>query len=82
MLAWGVEIEINRSGPVRIAIATTLSGDSVTLLADRDIQVKGGNVAATHDTALIAGRNLSIEAAAESHNEEVWNAISALAKIR
>ena len=51
------------------AIATTLSGDSVTLLADRDIQVKGSNVAATHDTALIAGRNLSIEAAAESHNE-------------
>lgn len=51
------------------AIATTFSGDSVTLLADRDIQVKGSNVAATHDTALIAGRNLSIEAAAESHTE-------------
>lgn len=51
------------------AIASTFSGDSVTLLADRDIAVKGSNVVATNDTTLIAGRTLSIEAASESHNE-------------
>jgi len=51
------------------AIASTFSGDSVTLTADRDIAVKGSNVVATNDTTLIATRNLSIEAAAETHNE-------------
>jgi len=51
------------------AIARTFSGDSVTLVANRDIQIKGSNVVATHDTTLIASRKLAIEAAAESHNE-------------
>ena len=51
------------------AIASTFSGDSVTLVADRDLTVKGSNVVATNDTTLIATGNLSIEAAAESHNE-------------
>ncbi|MBK9445234.1 MAG: hemagglutinin repeat-containing protein [Betaproteobacteria bacterium] len=51
------------------AIATTLSGESVTLVADRDIAIKGSNVAATNDATLIAGRNMAIEAAQESHNE-------------
>ena len=51
------------------AIASTFSGDSVTLVADRDIAVKGSNVVATNDATLIATRNLSIEAASETHNE-------------
>ncbi|MBK9447788.1 MAG: hemagglutinin repeat-containing protein [Betaproteobacteria bacterium] len=51
------------------AIASTFSGDSTTLIADRDIAIKGSNVVATNDTTLIATRNLNIEAAAESHNE-------------
>ena len=51
------------------AIASTFSGDSVTLHADRDIAVTGSNVVATHDTALSAGRNLTIEAATETHGE-------------
>ncbi len=51
------------------AIASTFSGDSTTLIADRDIAIKGSNVVATHDTTAIATRNLSVEAAAETHNE-------------
>ncbi|MDQ5918608.1 MAG: filamentous hemagglutinin, partial [Pseudomonadota bacterium] len=51
------------------AIASTFSGDSTTLIADRDIAIKGSNVVATNDTTLIATRNLSIEAATETHNE-------------
>jgi filamentous hemagglutinin len=51
------------------AVASTLSGDSVTLIANRDIGVKGSNVVATNDTTAIATRNLIIEAATETHNE-------------
>jgi len=51
------------------ALASTFSGDSVTLGADRDIAIKGSNVVATRDTTALATRNLSIEAAAETHNE-------------
>lgn len=51
------------------AIASTFSGDRVTLVADRDIAVKGSNVVATNDTTLAAGRNLTIEAATETHSE-------------
>lgn len=51
------------------AVASTFSGENVTLVADRDIQIKGSNVAATNDATLIAGRNLNIEAATETHGE-------------
>ncbi|MBK9445200.1 MAG: hemagglutinin repeat-containing protein [Betaproteobacteria bacterium] len=51
------------------AIATTFSGENVALIADRDVQIKGSNVAATNDATLIAGRDIAIEAAQESHNE-------------
>ena len=51
------------------AVASTFSGENVTLIADRDIQIKGSNVAATDKATLIAGRNLTIEAATETHSE-------------
>ena len=51
------------------AIASTFSGDSTTLIADRDIAIKGSNVVATNDTTLIATRNLNIEAASQTHAE-------------
>ncbi|MDQ5918544.1 MAG: filamentous hemagglutinin, partial [Pseudomonadota bacterium] len=51
------------------AVASTFSGENVALIADRDVQIKGSNVAATKDVTLIAGRDLAIEAAQESHNE-------------
>ncbi|MBK9447778.1 MAG: hemagglutinin repeat-containing protein, partial [Betaproteobacteria bacterium] len=51
------------------AVASTFSGENVALIADRDVQIKGSNVAATKDVTLIAGRDIAIEAAQESHNE-------------
>ncbi|MDQ5947330.1 MAG: filamentous hemagglutinin, partial [Pseudomonadota bacterium] len=51
------------------AVASTFSGENVTLVAERDVQVKGSNVAGTNDATLIAGRDLAIEAATETHSE-------------
>ena len=50
-------------------LASTFSGDTTTLLAGNDLRIKGSNVVATRDTTLIAGHNLSIEAASETFNE-------------
>ena len=51
------------------ALASTFSGDSTTLIADRDLSVRGSNVVATKDTTLSAGRDLTLEAATQTHNE-------------
>ncbi|MBK7355128.1 filamentous hemagglutinin N-terminal domain-containing protein [Propionivibrio sp.] len=51
------------------ALASTFSGDSTTLIADRDLSIKGSNVVATKDTTLSAGRDLALEAATQTHNE-------------
>jgi filamentous hemagglutinin len=60
---------IHNTSESSTAIASTFSGDSVTLTANRDIAVKGSNVVATNDTTIAAGRNLTIEAATETHSE-------------
>ncbi|MDI6748509.1 MAG: hemagglutinin repeat-containing protein, partial [Rhodocyclaceae bacterium] len=56
------------------ALASTLSGDRVTLIAERDIAVKGSNVVASGDATLLAGQNITLEAAtntsAETHFRE------------
>lgn len=51
------------------ALASTFSGETVTLAANRDLLVKGSNIAATQDATLVAGRDLTIEAATETHAE-------------
>ncbi|MFT3759167.1 hemagglutinin repeat-containing protein [Thauera sp.] len=51
------------------AVASTFSGDTVTLAASNDLGVRGSNVVATGDLALAAGRDLTIEAATETHAE-------------
>jgi len=51
------------------ALASTFSGEAVTLAANRDLLVKGSNIAATQDATLVAGRDLTIEAATETHAE-------------
>ncbi|MBK8743650.1 hemagglutinin repeat-containing protein [Propionivibrio sp.] len=51
------------------ALASTFSGDSTTLIATRDLSIKGSNVVATKDTTLSAGRDLTLEAATQTHNE-------------
>lgn len=51
------------------AIASTFSGETVSLVAEGDIGIKGSNVVATKDAVLAAGNDLNIEAATETHNE-------------
>ncbi|MDQ5946440.1 MAG: filamentous hemagglutinin, partial [Pseudomonadota bacterium] len=51
------------------AVTSIFSGENVALIADRDVQIKGSNVAATKDATLIAGRDLTIEVATEAHSE-------------
>ncbi|MDQ5918259.1 MAG: filamentous hemagglutinin, partial [Pseudomonadota bacterium] len=48
-------------------IASTFSGDRVTMTANRDIGVKGSNVVATNDTTLAAGRDIAVEAAIDTY---------------
>ena len=51
------------------AVGTTLSGDSVNVLAGHDIDVKGSNVAGTQDVTLMAKNNVNIESATASSSE-------------
>lgn len=53
----------------RQAISTTLSGDAVRLRAGNNISVHGSNVAGTQDVSLVAGNNIDITTAEESHQE-------------
>lgn len=57
------------------SLASTLSGESTTLLAGQDIRITGSNVVATHDTTLVAGNDISVEAAAETRNETHFSEI-------
>ena len=51
------------------ALGTTLSGNTATVLAGQDINLKGSNVVSTQGTTLAAGNNISIEAASNMTNE-------------
>ncbi|EHF2631169.1 filamentous hemagglutinin N-terminal domain-containing protein [Salmonella enterica subsp. enterica serovar Panama] len=53
----------------RQAISTTLSGDTVSLLAGHNISIQGSNVAGTQDVGLFAGNDLDITTTLESHQE-------------
>ncbi|EHL4433073.1 hemagglutinin repeat-containing protein [Salmonella enterica] len=53
----------------RQAISTTLSGDTVSLLAGHNISIRGSNVAGTQDVSLLAGNDLDITTTLESHQE-------------
>jgi filamentous hemagglutinin len=52
------------------AQASTLSAERVQLQAGADITVQGSNVVSTHGTALTAGRDIRIQAAAETSREQ------------
>ena len=51
------------------AIASTFSGETVTLQAGNDMRIQGSNVVSTANTTLLAQNHLSIEAATETHRE-------------
>lgn len=48
---------------------STLSGDSVNVLAGNDLRVQGSSVAGTQDVKLLAGNDLSITGTTESNSE-------------
>ncbi len=52
------------------AQATTFSGDTITVKANQDINVKGSNVVATNDVNLEAKGNVSITSSQETSQEE------------
>ncbi len=52
-----------------VAQATTLSGDTVIVLAAHDMTVSGSNVVSTKDTVLSAGNNISLQAADNTIDE-------------
>jgi len=51
------------------ALASTFSGNTTALQANHDIKVTGSNVVATGDTTVLAGHDITIEAATEQHDE-------------
>ncbi len=51
------------------ALASTLSGDTTTLYAGRDIRVMGSNVVSTEGTALVAQRNFTVESIVTSNTQ-------------
>lgn len=52
-----------------LAQGTTLSGEQTHLHAGRDINVRGSNVVSTTQTELLAGRNITLEAASDRVEE-------------
>ena len=52
------------------AVGSNFSGDSVTMQAGRDLSLSGSSVAATHDVALAAGRDLTLGTADETRQED------------
>ncbi|KER03276.1 hemagglutinin repeat-containing protein [Photorhabdus temperata] len=53
----------------RRAVSTTLSGDSVTVQAGKDLNIIGSNVAGTQDVNLAAGNQLTVTTADEARHE-------------
>ncbi|HEY4092614.1 MAG TPA: hemagglutinin repeat-containing protein [Luteibacter sp.] len=53
----------------RVAVGTTLSGDSVTVSANHDINTQAAQIAGTHDVTLAAGHDLNIGTALSTHAE-------------
>ncbi|HMM55664.1 MAG TPA: hemagglutinin repeat-containing protein [Candidatus Desulfobacillus sp.] len=51
------------------ALPSAFSGQHVSVLAGRDIALSGANIVSDEATSLAAGGNITIEAAAESHDE-------------
>jgi len=52
-----------------MAPGTTLSGETVTVIAGRNLNLRGGNLVSTEGTTLIAGRDINLLAATSSGEE-------------
>ncbi|EGM0865561.1 hemagglutinin repeat-containing protein [Salmonella enterica] len=53
----------------RQALGATLSGDSVDIRAKHDVRIEAGNVVGTQDVRVLAGNNLTVTTADETHQE-------------
>ncbi|WP_404851695.1 hemagglutinin repeat-containing protein (plasmid) [Enterobacter asburiae] len=53
----------------RQALGTTLSGDSVDIRAKHDVRIEAGNVVGTQNVRVLAGNNLTVTTADETHQE-------------
>nr|WP_242452231.1 hemagglutinin repeat-containing protein [Morganella morganii] len=53
----------------RQALGTTLGGDSVDIRAKHDVRIEAGNVVGTQDVRVLAGNNLTVTTADETHQE-------------
>ncbi|WP_243851647.1 hemagglutinin repeat-containing protein [Xanthomonas cannabis] len=53
-----------------LAVGTSLSGDSVQIVAGNDLLSKGTQIVGTGDVTLAAGNNLTLETAQNTHSEE------------
>ncbi|WP_144113075.1 hemagglutinin repeat-containing protein [Paraburkholderia sp. BCC1886] len=56
----GSTIDTMQSTQANIGVGSTVSGDTVTVSAGRDLSVKGSTVAGTNDVKLAAGGNVAI----------------------
>lgn len=52
-----------------LAVGSTLSGNTTTVLANQDINLKGSNIVSTQGTVLAASNNITLEAATNTRNE-------------
>ncbi|EFE7253722.1 hemagglutinin repeat-containing protein [Escherichia coli] len=53
----------------RQALGATLSGNSVDIRAKHDVRIEAGNVVGTQDVKVLAGNNLTVTTADETHHE-------------
>jgi filamentous hemagglutinin len=58
------------------AKGSNFMGDTVALMAARDLTVQGSNVVGDHDVMLTANRDLTIEAAAESYKDYQYEKVT------
>lgn len=54
------------------SIASTISGDSVQIVAGRDINVTGSNIVGTNDMAMMAGNNIAITSSQDTASQSYY----------
>ncbi|MFY0478657.1 hemagglutinin repeat-containing protein, partial [Achromobacter marplatensis] len=59
-----------------VAQGSNFMGDTVALMAGRDLTVQGSNVVGDHDVMLAANRDVTIEAAAESYKDYQYEKVT------
>ncbi|HCQ46587.1 MAG TPA: hypothetical protein DIW53_07265, partial [Achromobacter sp.] len=59
-----------------VANGSSFMGDTVELVAGRDLTVEGSNVVGDHDVMLMANRDVTIEAAAESYKDYQYEKVT------